>query len=147
MSAQSDSGPHQGSEAESIAMLPNLMKVRFAMKTHSKGTMASVQSQQHDCMCIAAHDTRREGMLVGGTNKKHMVTYQVDPREDALEVSSEVPHPSVFQTHESKGSLRMFAIKSAKINVALYIAASPAALTTKDDGIHGSMKFRAACSI
>ena len=38
-------------------------------------------------MFIAARDTRREGMLVGGTNKKHMVTYQVDPKEDALEVS------------------------------------------------------------
>ena len=29
-------------------------------------------------------------MLVGGTNKKHMVTYQVDPREDALLVSGVV---------------------------------------------------------
>ena len=39
-------------------------------------------------MLAAARDTRREGMLVGGTNKKHMVTYQVDPREDALQVAA-----------------------------------------------------------
>ncbi|KAK9843093.1 hypothetical protein WJX74_006861 [Apatococcus lobatus] len=40
-------------------------------------------------------DTRREGMLVGGTNKKHMVTYHVDPREDALEVSAVPPTAGV----------------------------------------------------
>ena len=55
--------------------------------------MALVQSHVQGCMFIAARDTRREGMLVGGTNKKHMVTYQVDPREDALEVSQ---HASRF---------------------------------------------------
>ena len=30
---------------------------------------------------FAARDTRREGQLVGGTNKKHMVKYEVDVSE------------------------------------------------------------------
>lgn len=29
--------------------------------------------------CCAARDTRREKMVVGGTNKKHDVTYKIDP--------------------------------------------------------------------
>ena len=38
-------------------------------------------------MC-AARDTRRQGMLVGGTNKKHVVrqSYDVMAKDDALAV-------------------------------------------------------------
>ena len=34
----------------------------------------------HYC-AVAVRDKRREGQLVGGTNKKHMVTYEVDVTE------------------------------------------------------------------
>ena len=33
------------------------------------------------CSCCAVRDDKRSGQLVNGTNKKHMVTYSVDPSE------------------------------------------------------------------
>ena len=33
------------------------------------------------CVCCAVRDDKRSGQLVNGTNKKHMVTYTVDPSE------------------------------------------------------------------
>lgn len=33
------------------------------------------------CCGVTVRDKRREGQLVGGTNKKHMVTYEVDVTE------------------------------------------------------------------
>ena len=50
-------------------------------------------------------DERRSGQLVGGTNKKRMVTYNVDLSEKSLVIATHSQQESVSVMHMSCGTV------------------------------------------